>query len=138
MTREADIYGKGWAFPPTFSSQGVTMTEGLDNVRQSMRVLFQTQPGERIMRPDYGCDMQSSMFCNISNNLLAELQTQLTESVLRHEPRVALESINVHQDQNAKSSSKLQVGVVYRLAGSEQMDRLSGSLDLAEGHGGEF
>ncbi len=138
MTREADVYGRGWKFPPTFSSSGVVMTEGIANVRQSMRVLFQTQPRERIMRPNYGCDLQSAMFCTINEDLLAEIQTQVTESIFRHEPRAALESVDAHQHQTAQSPNTLQVDVLYRLAGSQQIDQLSGRLDLAQARIGGF
>lgn len=136
MAQEADVYGRGWAFPPDFSVNGVKMVEGGENVRQSMRVLFQTQPGERIMRPDYGCDLQSSMFRNISEDLLADLQMRVTESVLRHEPRAALKSVNVSQAK--QSPNTLEVGVEYRLVGSEQIDQLSGLLNIVEGHVGAF
>ncbi len=68
----ADIYGRGWAFPPQFSSQtGIIMAEGAEHVRQSMKILFLTEPGERIMREDYGCGLNDYLFENISDELIA-------------------------------------------------------------------
>lgn len=134
----ADLYGVGWAFPPRFArhqeGMAVDMAGGTEVVRRSMRILFMTQPGERIMRSDYGCDLQSSMFANISEDLLAGLRSQIGESLLRHEPRVALESVTVDEGE----PNHLRVAVVYRLAGSTGAQRVIGSLDIADGRGGSF
>ena len=51
--------GRGWSFPPRFDDRQYTimMVEEEEDIRQSLRILFSTLPGERLMKPDYGCDL---------------------------------------------------------------------------------
>ncbi|MCF7696563.1 GPW/gp25 family protein [Mycetohabitans sp. B2] len=141
---ESDVYGQGWAFPPTFTlpdpddaeSGGVTMSAGAHNVEQSLKVLFQTQPGERIMRSTYGCDLQAAVFGSLSEGVLAGLRRRILESVAREEPRAEVVEIDMQQD--AHQPGWLGIEVTYRLAGQAQTRRVSGALDLQDGTGGGF
>lgn len=132
------LYGAGWAFPLTFTLQGqngehprssVAMSAGADNVAQSLRILFQTQPGERLMRPAYGCDMQSAVFANLSEGTLAALHNQIAESVARHEPRAEEVVITVEEDR--AQPGVLRITVRYRLAGQKQ--QVTGQLNRMDG-----
>ncbi|AWK42269.1 phage baseplate protein [Photorhabdus laumondii subsp. laumondii] len=128
----ADIYGRGWAFPPQFSSQtGVIMAEGAEHVRQSMKVLFLTEPGERIMREDYGCGLHDYLFENITDELMARIQTRIEERILRYEPRVEMTEIQVNQKINLPNSLHIQVS--YALRGSEISQQVEGIIKLGEG-----
>ncbi|MGV7961260.1 GPW/gp25 family protein [Photorhabdus tasmaniensis] len=128
----ADIYGRGWAFPPQFSYQnGIIMAEGAKNVQQSINILFLTEPGERIMREDYGCGLNDYMFENISDELMAEIQTRIEERVLRYEPRAEITDIQVNQ--RTDSPNTLHIQVTYSLRGSEISQQLEGVLEINEG-----
>ncbi|AZC38225.1 GPW/gp25 family protein [Pseudomonas chlororaphis] len=128
------VYGRGWVFPPKFVAQaGVQMAEGQEAVHQSLHILFSTQPGERIMRSDYGCDLQTYMFSNIREELLAQVKTSITDALLRYEPRAAADNVQVAQ--NRQNPSLLQVQVTYRLRGSDIVQQFKGQLDIADGRG---
>lgn len=128
------VYGRGWAFPPTFSlDDGVRMVSGAEDVRQSLLILFRTLPGERIMRMSYGCDLNQFMFCNISSALMAEIEAQIGDSILACEPRAEVIDINMSQD--SLSLSTLQIEVTYRLRGSEISQRIEGKIDIGNGNG---
>ncbi|NHB60938.1 GPW/gp25 family protein [Photorhabdus sp. RW14-46] len=136
----ADIYGRGWTFPPQFFVKdnshpkiqtGVTMAEGAENVRQSMKILFLTEPGERIMREDYGCGLNDYLFANINDELIAEIKTRIEESVLRYEPRAEITVIQV--DQRTDLLNTLHVQVTYALRGSDINQQLEGVLEVNEG-----
>ncbi|EKN4706209.1 GPW/gp25 family protein [Yersinia ruckeri] len=131
------LYGRGWAFPPLFSlDEGVVMAEGAEDVRQSLQILFSTEPGERLMREDYGCGLNDFMFENIRNELIAEIETRIQDSVLRYEPRADVTDIQVSQAPNR--SNTLQVRVAYRLRGSEINQQIQGALALGEGNSAEI
>ncbi|MGV7961687.1 GPW/gp25 family protein [Photorhabdus tasmaniensis] len=136
----ADIYGRGWAFPPQFFIQeniqskiptGVQMAAGAENVRQSMKILFLTEPGERIMREDYGCGLNDYLFANINDALIAEIQTRIEERVLRYEPRAEITVIQVNQRTDLPNT--LHVQVTYALRGSEINQQIDGILEVSEG-----
>ncbi|MGP3144250.1 GPW/gp25 family protein [Serratia bockelmannii] len=135
------VFGEGWGFPlrfnlkPTSSNEkpgaasAVVMSAGAGNVAQSLALLFQTQPGERIMRASYGCDFQSAMFANLSDSMLVALRNRIAESVANHEPRA--EGVTVDMEALLKPQGMLRVVVTYRLAGLEQ--RLQGHVNVLEG-----
>ncbi|TNH43074.1 GPW/gp25 family protein [Photorhabdus luminescens] len=128
----ADIYGRGWAFPLQFSSQeGVIMAAGAEHVRQSMKILFLTEPGERIMREDYGCGLNDYMFENISDELMAGIQTRIEERILRYEPRAEMTEIKVNQKTDLPNT--LHIQVKYALRGSEIIQQIEGILEIGEG-----
>ncbi|MCG1054778.1 GPW/gp25 family protein [Mycetohabitans sp. B5] len=132
-----ELFGRGWAFPPRFTadtsqeSSVVLAKTARENLLQGMRILFMTQPGERIMREDYGCDLQFAMFRNIGEPLFAELHTRITDSVARNEPRVALETVSLYPDMQQQGA--LHVDVTYRLAEGDTVDRVSGAVNIADG-----
>ncbi|WP_160126110.1 GPW/gp25 family protein [Serratia sp. Z4] len=131
------LYGRGWQFPLRFQlhtspsvESSVVMSTGADNVAQSLALLFQTQPGERIMRPTYGCDMHSVMFANLSEGTFAALRSWIAESVARHEPRA--EDVTIELQEVGRQWGLLRITVRYCLAGqprqvSGQMQRLEGA-----------
>lgn len=131
------IFGRGWTFPPAFTlEEGVVMAEGAEDVNQSLRILFSTEPGERIMRENYGCALYDVMFENINSDLTAEVETRVVDCVLRYEPRANLTKIRVYQ--SSSESSQLQVEVTYCLRGSEIEQRIFGLLDVGDPLGGRI
>lgn len=126
-------YGRGWAFPPKFTPDGVCMAEGAEDVRQSLQILFSTQPGERIMRESFGCDLQTFMFANINNALLADIEAQIRESVLYFEPRAEIVSIMLGQE--AGAYGVLTIQAIYRLRGCSMELQLAGQLNVVQGRG---
>lgn len=126
------VYGRGWAFPPVFSpEEGVAMVSGYEDIRQSLLILFNTLPGERIMREDYGCDLNQFMFLNISTGLTTEIESQIYDSVLNCEPRAEVTAVNISQA--ATALNHLDVQVVYRPRGSDASQNLTGWLDIGNG-----
>jgi phage baseplate assembly protein W len=123
------VFGRGWAFPPAFTlDEGVVMAEGVDDVQQSLRILFSTEPGERIMRENYGCALYDVMFENVNSSLTGEIETRILDAVLRYEPRANPTEIRVYQ--SSETSSKISIEVRYCLRGSQISQKLTGVLDV--------
>lgn len=128
-----EVFGRGWAFPPQFPLSGVKMAEGADDVNQSLWILFSTLPGERIMREDFGCDLNQFMFLSINDALMSDIEAQIRDCVLRYEPRADINSLAF--DTSGISGGHLGVRVSYRLRGSELQQQLSGQMGVADGRG---
>ncbi|ROP62294.1 hypothetical protein EDF81_0779 [Enterobacter sp. BIGb0383] len=124
--------GRCWAFPPQFSPEsGVKMAEGTDAVLQSLQVLFLTEIGERIMRESWGAGMNDFLFENISDELLANIQSRIEETILRYEPRVTLKDVVIKPADN--EPSRLWVQITVTLTGSQLTEVVEGTLNLNEG-----
>src|SRR4051812_9955778 len=92
--------GRGWAFPPGFGPGGreVATVAGEADIAESLRILFATELGERVMRPDFGCDLRRYVFEEVDNTLLAKIAAAVTDAVLYHEPRIRLDGVEAAPD----------------------------------------
>ena len=52
--------GRGWRFPvaPDLVSRQVNYAQWAEKVRQSIWLILETEPGERLMRPEFGCGLR--------------------------------------------------------------------------------
>ena len=95
----ARLYGKGMAFPPRVRPDGrLAWSEGEDNIRESMRVILMTEPGERLRLPPFGAGLGRFLF---EPNIVAThtlIRERITEALARWEPRIRVESVEVHAD----------------------------------------
>lgn len=131
------IYGRGWAFPPSFNlDEGIVMAEGAEDIRQSLRILFSTEPGERIMRNNYGCALYDVMFENINSDLMNDIETRIVDSILRYEPRANLKKVKFQQ--SSDNRSQLMIDISYCLRGSDIEKKISGVLDINNPYGDRF
>jgi phage baseplate assembly protein W len=88
--------GRGWAFPPTFGENGrLGMVELEADIRESIYILLSTLPGERILNPRFGCDLHSQVFREIDSNTIAQIRGMVASAILKFEPRVDLEKVEV-------------------------------------------
>ncbi|WP_051504666.1 GPW/gp25 family protein [Robbsia andropogonis] len=95
----------------------------LTDIEQNLRHLMETLPGERIMRPQFGCDWLSVLFKNLNDDLRAEIKTIVTDAILRNEPRVIVQDVIVTQ--HADRIDALRVGISYRVAGRDVVKQIS-------------
>jgi phage baseplate assembly protein W len=123
--------GQCWVFPPRFKPDGVSLTAGVEAVMQSLRVLFMTEPGERIMCESYGAGMHDFIFENITDELLANIHNRIEESILRHEPRVLLKDVIIQP--GAQDASRLRVQITVSLSGTDLVETMDGTLNIHDG-----
>jgi phage baseplate assembly protein W len=89
--------GSGWSFPPEFNSpgQGISLVDGELDIKQSLHILLSTNPGERVMKPEYGCGIKAMVFDEINLSIITKMKTIITKSVLFFEPRINLRSVDI-------------------------------------------
>jgi hypothetical protein len=88
--------GRGWSFPPTFSTHeatGVKMVENEIDIKQSLEILFNTSLGERVMLPEYGCELNRYLFDSISTSKIHFLRELIRSAILKYEPRITVNDI---------------------------------------------
>lgn len=87
--------GTGWGFPPTFSRgiDSVEMISDETDVHSSIEILLATTIGERIMQPDYGCNLKDMLFEPLDENLRTYFKKKIEQAILLFEPRVILDDI---------------------------------------------
>jgi uncharacterized protein len=82
--------GTGWTFPPTFDAMNniVRMVSNAEDIEESIRIIISTTPGERIMQPEFGCNIKKLVFEKIDSNIVGELNHLIYQALLDFEPRV--------------------------------------------------
>lgn len=97
MNPESQFLGTGWGFPPSFDwrTKETVMASQAQDVEQSLRILMGTTPGERVMHPSYGCDLQRMVFEVIDDSSITEIRDIVSKAVLFFEVRITLHSIQV-------------------------------------------
>jgi uncharacterized protein len=96
MNTELVFLGTGWSFPPTFDSGSVVMVSEEEDIRQSLNVLLATRPGERVMQPTFGCNLDVMLFEPLTTTLIAYIKELIKTAVLYYEPRVELDSVQIN------------------------------------------
>jgi len=88
--------GIGWSFPVSFDKKdGVSMSYGDEDIRESLNILLSTIPGERIFRPDYGCNIRRWTFSRMNLSEKTRIINTIEMAILEGEPRIILESVDV-------------------------------------------
>ena len=100
MAVENTFLGTGWSFPPAFGPGGaeVQTVFGVEDIEQSLAILLATRRGERVMQEDFGCDLSEFLFGEISQGLIGRVRGVITDAILHHEPRIAIDEIEVSED----------------------------------------
>ncbi len=113
MEQNYQYLGTGWSFPPTFAQDGgyVEMVSGPNDVEQSIKIITTTSPGERIMRPDFGCGLSEFAFADVTAGTVARIQDIIAKAIGYQEHRVELSNVDVTIDDN--NPGKLDISVDY-------------------------
>ena len=112
---------------------GMAMVEMGESVRQGIFLLLTTIPGERVMRPDYGCDLHQLVF-SPNDETTAGLAIHYVRRALDlFEPRVDV--VRLDAGANPDDPGRLDVTLDYRLRASQEDGRLTITIDLT-GEGG--
>lgn len=90
--------GTGWSFPPRFTRRGVEMVSDEDDIRESLVILLTTAPGERTMRPDYGCALRKHVHGILDSAEKALMEDTIRQAILHHEPRISVDHIDIERD----------------------------------------
>ena len=114
------LVGKGWAFPPRPDGRGgIALAADIPEVEQAMTIILGTGPGQRVMRPDFGCKIHDLAFAPINANTLGQVQRYVEEAIGWWEPRVDLVDVVVETDASMRAVGKLIINIRYKLKHTE-------------------
>lgn len=93
-----EFLGKGWQFPPVFdkATGSVVLSEGVEDIKESLQVLLSTRVGERIMQPTFGCNMDDLVFENVTISVKTYLADLIETAIIEYEPRIRLDGVYIN------------------------------------------
>jgi phage baseplate assembly protein W len=132
---QQDFLGVGWAYPvATDPMRGdVAMARYESDVREAIRIILETAPGERVMRPSFGCGIHQLVFEEINSTTIYAVQASVRDALIQWEPRIEVNEVTVDPVQAVEGV--LYISLDYRVRDTNQLDNLVYPFFYAEGGG---
>ncbi len=107
--------GKGWAYPVhTDRSGGMALVSGDQELAESVRLIIGTALGERPMRPEFGCAIHDFLFDAVDHNVAGQIAYEVSQSLLRWEPRIEVVGVEVTVDDVDRSLLYIDISYTRR------------------------
>jgi phage baseplate assembly protein W len=128
-----DFLGRGWAMPvqlhPLTGQIASVVAE--EDIRQSIRIILETAPGERVMRPNFGCGIHDLVFAAVDTTVIQRICSIVEDALRRCEARIDVLEVKV--DEAATSEGVLLVELEYRVRKTNQTGNLVFPFYFREG-----
>ena len=112
-----EFIGSGWAFPVrTDRTGGVALVREIREIEESIYLILATSPGERPMRPEFGCAVHDYVFAPADAATAGDIAFAVRVALDRWEPRISLEDVLVHLD--TATDGVLLIEVQYTVRGT--------------------
>lgn len=107
--------GRGWSFPvePDPKSARLDYIAGPENVRQAIQIVLETEPGERLMRPTFGCGLRRYLMKPNTPATRALIQNDVELALTAFEPRIQVKTVSVDPDGQEPSLVLIQISYVH-------------------------
>jgi phage baseplate assembly protein W len=108
--------GSGWSFPLRISSTGgIQLVSGEQEIEEAMHLVLATAPGERPMRPEFGCAIHEMVFAPINEATVGRIQHEVFTCLDRWEPRIEVNDVEVTV---SDTPGVLHIDVRYSIRGT--------------------
>ena len=124
--------GVGLAFPIATAPDG-RLAEAVyeEDVRQAILIILGTNPGERVMRPDFGAGLRRFIFEPVSETTLSQIERRVREALIDWEPRIDVEQVLVTSDPGERN--KVLIETLYKVRATNTRANLVYPFYLEEG-----
>src|SRR5256885_11662495 len=118
-----DLLGSGLAFPLQVDRLGgIALASGEQDIDQAIELILSTAPGERPMRPEFGCGVHDFVFDTIDAGTVGRLETEVRRALDRWEPRIVVEEVEF--DLSRVDDGQLLINIGYRLCATNHKRNL--------------
>lgn len=111
----ADFLGVGWTLLVQLDDNGqIQMAEYEVAVQQSIWMILNTAPGERLMRPEFGCGIHNLVFAPRTAETIGQIVSDVRQALLEWEPRIDVLDIDVAPDPTEPTLLLVQINYQVR------------------------
>ncbi len=109
-----EIIGSGLAFPLHVDRRGgIALARDETDIEQAIELILATAPGERPMRPEFGCGVHDFVFDTIDAGTVGKMELAIRDALDRWEPRVIVQSVEF--DLSGVGEGRLMIDIGYRV-----------------------
>ena len=106
--------GSGLAFPLAVDQRGaITLVSGETDIAQAISIILATAPGERPMRPEFGCAVHDHLFDVLDASAFGAIESAVREAIERWEPRASVVAVDF--DLSARHEGRLDIVLTYEI-----------------------
>jgi len=107
--------GTGWKLPIAVDDRGrIAMVSDDESVRQSIWMMLSTAPGERVMRPDFGCGLAELVFAPNTPGTAGQIISAVREALIQWEPRIDVLDVDAVPDDTQPNLLLIAVSYLVR------------------------
>jgi phage baseplate assembly protein W len=119
----AEIIGSGVAFPLRVDRRGgLALSRDNDDVYEAIVLILGTAPGERPMRPEFGCGVHDYIFESVDAYAIGRIENEIRQALDRWEPRI--EVLSVDFDLGASARGEILIDITYALRATNDVRNL--------------
>jgi uncharacterized protein len=109
-----EIIGSGLAFPLQVDRRGgIALARDETDIEQAIELILATAPGERPMRPEFGCGVHDFVFDSIDAGTIGKMELAIRDAIDRWEPRVIVETVEFNL--SGVGEGRLIIDIGYRV-----------------------
>ncbi len=109
-----EFIGRGWAFPlRTDATGGIALVSREREIEEAIRLILGTSPGERTMRPEFGCRIHEYVFSSADGTTASAISAEVRAALRRWEPRIDVEDVLVSFD--ARDATVMYIDIRYSI-----------------------
>jgi phage baseplate assembly protein W len=132
-TERKDFLGRGWNMPVELDPRTgrVLSVAYEEDIRQSIFIILETAPGERVMRPNFGCGIHELVFTALDSTAIQRIRSLVEEALRRCEARIDVLGVTV--DEEVTNHGQLLIEIEYRVRKTNQTGNLVFPFYFREG-----
>lgn len=107
---DREFLGQGLVFPLQVNPRGeIALARGELDIQQSIKIILGTMPGERVMRPEFGCRIHELVFAPRDAATEGLAIYYVEQALGRWEPRIELQEVNVLDDPHHDGAMLIEI-----------------------------
>jgi phage baseplate assembly protein W len=111
-----EFLGVGWACPMSWdeSNKDIALARYEKDVEEAILIILKTAPGERVMRPDFGCGIHEYVFAPNNAQTAGMIRFHVEQALARWEPRIEALTVDVKSDSYRPEVLLIDIGYTVR------------------------
>jgi phage baseplate assembly protein W len=116
-----EIIGSGLAFPLQVDRRGgIALAHDEQDIDQAIQLILGTAPGERPMRPEFGCGVHDFVFDTIDAGTVGRMEEAIRSALSRWEPRIEVRSVDFDVSQAVNGVLSIDIGFTVRATNTDR------------------